>query len=178
MPVRHRPTARRVLAVTAAAALVALTACGSDEGDPEVVPGAQSETTQATPTPTESPSADETGDPTIEPGGPVPADLTITIDDGSGNTTTRSLTCDPAGGDVPDPQAACDALVQAWPSAFAAVPKDAACTMVFGGPQTATISGTIGGGQVLAEFDRTNGCEIERWESLSPLLGQYGGPDS
>jgi len=45
--------------------------------------------------------------------------------------------------------------------------------MVFGGPQQATVSGTVGGQPVAAAFRRTNGCEISRWDALAPLLGRF-----
>ena len=44
------------------------------------------------------------------------------------------------------------------------------CTDIFGGPQTATVEGTIRGKAVSARFARRNGCEIARWEAASPLL--------
>ena len=39
------------------------------------------------------------------------------------------------------------------------------------------LSGKGLGGKGLGEvrFDRTNGCEIARWDALAPLLGSAGG---
>jgi hypothetical protein len=54
------------------------------------------------------------------------------------------------------------------------VPDDVACTQQFGGPETATISGTLDGRRVDARFARTNGCEIARWEKVAPLLEAAG----
>jgi hypothetical protein len=42
--------------------------------------------------------------------------------------------------------------------------------MVYGGPQTARITGTWEGGPVDATLSRTNGCEIARWKALRGLL--------
>ena len=54
------------------------------------------------------------------------------------------------------------------------VPDDVACTQQFGGPQTATITGTLDGRDVDARFARNNGCEIARWEKAAPLLEAAG----
>ena len=77
-----------------------------------------------------------------------------------------TLTCDPAGGDHPDPGAACDALFAAGPRIFEPVPQDQACTEIFGGPQLASVTGTVSGDEVEAAFSRADGCEIERWDTL------------
>ncbi|GAA1428093.1 hypothetical protein GCM10009616_06920 [Microlunatus lacustris] len=117
--------------------------------------------------------------PPADPGGPVPSSspssspgaetaLTIVVEDGS--TTTWRLTCSPAGGDHPDPAAACAALEQNADQALPPVDKDAMCTQVYGGDQTATITGTWRGGPVDGRFSLTDGCEIGRWRSLAGLL--------
>ena len=53
---------------------------------------------------------------------------------------------------------------------WAPVEGDAACTMIYGGPQVATVRGTWGGVDVDARFDRSDGCQIARWDRLAPLL--------
>jgi hypothetical protein len=50
---------------------------------------------------------------------------------------------------------------------LAPVPPSTPCTMIYGGPQKATISGTVDGQTVNAEFNRSNGCEIARWDKLA-----------
>jgi hypothetical protein len=50
-----------------------------------------------------------------------------------------------------------------------------ACTQIFGGTEQATVTGTIGGATVDAEFHRADGCGIDDWTLLEPLLGP---PDS
>ena len=47
-----------------------------------------------------------------------------------------------------------------------------ACTQIYGGPEEATIKGTIRGNPVDATFSRTDGCEIARWESVEALLSE------
>jgi hypothetical protein len=60
------------------------------------------------------------------------------------------------------------------PADLEPVPDDLGCAAVFDGPQTATVSGTLEGRRVDARFNRTNGCEIERWEKAAPLLETAG----
>lgn len=99
--------------------------------------------------------------------------LTVNVDDGSGNLSSWTLTCNPAGGTHPNPEQACAALA-ANASALPPVPPDRACTMQYGGPQRATVTGTWRGEPVQATFSRENGCEIARWDALVGLLPSAG----
>jgi len=80
-----------------------------------------------------------------------------------------TLECDPTGGDHPKADEACAAL-EAHPEALEPVPADTACTMQFGGPQQASITGTLDGEDVTATFNRGGGCEIKRWDDLAPVF--------
>jgi hypothetical protein len=82
-----------------------------------------------------------------------------------GESRTAELTCDPNGGTHPDPARACTAL-DAHPEALHPVPADMACTQIYGGDQVALVEGN----GVHAIFNRSNGCEIERWDALAPVL--------
>lgn len=98
-------------------------------------------------------------------------DLTFTVVADEGATPkTFSLTCDPTGGDHPQPAEACAVLKKAGATVFDPVPKDQACTMIFGGPQTATVVGLFEKKDVDATFSRSNGCEIARWEKLGTTV--------
>jgi hypothetical protein len=102
-----------------------------------------------------------------KPGSGAAVSLTITVTSDEGATPqTYNLTCDPAGGDHPQPKQACAALEKAGVEIFDPVPEDQACTMIYGGPQKATVTGVWGGEKVDAAFNRANGCEIDRWEKL------------
>jgi hypothetical protein len=105
----------------------------------------------------------------VDPGseGPPRYDLTITYwpTGRDGDSRSATLTCDPDGGTHPDPNGACDMLLENE-DALKPVPGDVACTEIYGGPQLATISGS----GVDATLSRTNGCEIARWDALAPLL--------
>lgn len=91
--------------------------------------------------------------------------IEVTADAGA-EPTTMTLTCDPAGGDHPQPEQACEALEAAGADVLEPVPADQACTMIYGGPQTATVTGTLDGVDVDATFSREDGCEVERWDRL------------
>ncbi|MFI8204457.1 SSI family serine proteinase inhibitor [Streptomyces sp. NPDC085937] len=104
--------------------------------------------------------------------------LTVTVRDaGDGADGTYEVRCRPSGGSHPDPDGACAAVRRQtrWgEEAFAPQPRDAVCTMQYGGPATARITGTWAGRPVDATYDRTNGCAIARWDRLVPLLPETG----
>ncbi len=81
-----------------------------------------------------------------------------------------TLECDPPGGDHPQAAEACDMIQAAGVAVFDPVPNDQSCTMIYGGPQTATINGSYDGTPINATFNRTNGCEIDRWEKLGTTV--------
>nr|WP_308433385.1 SSI family serine proteinase inhibitor [Streptomyces alanosinicus] len=86
---------------------------------------------------------------------------------------TRELSCHPAGGSHQDPADACRMLDEhtRWGrDLFAPVAPGTACTMLYGGPATAHVTGSWAGRPVDADYDRSNGCEIGRWDRMVPLL--------
>ena len=104
---------------------------------------------------------------------PAPAyDLAITYwpEGKDGESRTATLTCDPNGGTHPDPAKAC-AVLDAHPEALHPVPMDVACTEIYGGDQVAEVKGTgPDGAELQAILNRTNGCEIARWDALAPVI--------
>lgn len=130
----------RSFALLGAVALVALASCGTD---------ATSESSDS------SSSSDAATSLTI----------VVTPDKGA-KTSTYELTCDPAGGDHPQAKQACAVLAKVGASVFEPVPANSACTAIYGGPQTATVKGSLDGKDVDASFNRENGCELDRWEKL------------
>lgn len=52
----------------------------------------------------------------------------------------------------------------------APAPGTQMCTEQYGGPATATVSGTIDGKAASRNFDLTNGCGISAWNEALPLL--------
>jgi subtilisin inhibitor-like len=89
-----------------------------------------------------------------------------------------TLRCNPAGGSLQRPARACMRLLAGGVKLFAQVPKNAVCTEIYGGPQQARVVGTVKGQPVRATFSRTNGCEIARWQRISPWLVPPGGVTS
>jgi hypothetical protein len=136
---------RSAVLALAGVALVGLSACGSSDA-----------------------GSDDTSD-----GGSSDAGTSLTIvvtpDEGA-KTSTYDLTCDPAGGDHPQPQQACEAIAAAGADIFDEPPADQTCTQQYGGPQVATITGTYGGKDVDATFSRTDGCQIDRWDELGTTV--------
>jgi predicted secreted protein len=51
-------------------------------------------------------------------------------------------------------------------------PSGQVCTMIYGGPDAATVTGRIGSTRIAAHFDRADGCGVTEWESFSALLGR------
>lgn len=48
-------------------------------------------------------------------------------------------------------------------------PADQVCTMIYGGPEVATVTGTVDDTDIDASFVRTDGCAISRFDDASPL---------
>lgn len=93
----------------------------------------------------------------------------------AGTPMTWRLRCGPAGGTLPRPAAACRRLAEGGARLFAGVPKNVMCAQVYGGPQAARVVGWLGGTRISARFSRSDGCQLERWNRLSPWLLPRGG---
>ncbi|WP_018349699.1 hypothetical protein [Longispora albida] len=64
----------------------------------------------------------------------------------------------------------CASLTPSAYAALAPVPAGAACTRIYGGPQTAWLFGLWQGEWVSASFSRADGCQLSRWERAASLL--------
>jgi hypothetical protein len=53
---------------------------------------------------------------------------------------------------------------------FAPIPAHIMCSQIYGGPQTAHVTGRWKGKPVDLALSRVDGCRIEQWGSLGPLL--------
>lgn len=156
----------RTVMALAAAALV-LAGCADSN------PGSAPSSSEPAPSPSTSASS-----PAASPAAATSLRVEL-MADGEAVTDTWTLECDgaaPAGeSGAPDPAAACAALAEGGTGLFAEPGSDVACTMQYGGPQRATVSGTVNGEAVEAEFAASDGCQISRWEALSGLLGPATG---
>jgi hypothetical protein len=80
-----------------------------------------------------------------------------------------TLRCGPPGGTLPRRERACRRLL-ALERPFSPVPRGTACTQIYGGPQVARVRGRLRGRRISAEFSRTDGCEISRWDRVRFLF--------
>lgn len=143
---------RAALALALLAAVMMLGACG--EADDE--PAAQGTTTTA---------------------GAI--ELTVLYDDGSGRKETGTLTCRGADRraegalDGRGTPAELCARARGIADLLTSQPdKRRACTQIYGGPETATVTGTIDDDKVDRRFSRTNGCELADYKRAAGLLEQ------
>jgi hypothetical protein len=96
--------------------------------------------------------------------------LAIVVSPGNGAAAHRwTLHCNLAGGTLPRAATACTRLAELR-APFAPVPPMTMCTQIYGGPQTARVTGTFRGNVLHATFNRVGGCEIARWNRVSFLL--------
>ncbi|MDQ0093742.1 hypothetical protein [Paeniglutamicibacter psychrophenolicus] len=115
--------------------------------------------------------------PSTSPGtGPPTTDLQVSIRaDGSVESAHYRLLCRGAGplpeSRHPDAARAC-ALVAKEPNLLAGPRRGAnvACTMQYGGPAVAVVSGTMDGRAVNRRFDLRDGCGIADWHAALALL--------
>lgn len=104
------------------------------------------------------------------PGNASLATLTIRVDpDGPNSGPAKELRLDC---NAPTDSRACGEAAGVSAADLAPTPSGMACTEIFGGPQTASIKGTIRGNAVDATFSRRDGCEIARWERVQDLLAE------
>jgi hypothetical protein len=90
-------------------------------------------------------------------------------------SVTWTLRCDPASGSLARPARACTRLAAGGVKLFAPLRTDMVCTEIYGGPQRSRVVGTVDGSRVWATFARRDGCEIDRWQRISPWLVPPGG---
>ena len=97
---------------------------------------------------------------------PAGTDLTVTVwpKGPDGEKTVKTVRCE---GDGP--------CRSATVTGIQPVEGDVACTQLYGGPATAKVEGTLQGETVRAEFDLTDGCQIDRWKRNSGILGDPPG---
>jgi hypothetical protein len=102
---------------------------------------------------------------------PPPDELLVEIHPGgSSPPVTYRLTCGATvSGNHPAGAAAC-AHLETLADPFAPIPADRMCTQIYGGPQTAHVTGRWKGAAVDLRLSRVDGCRTEQWNSLGPLL--------
>ncbi|HJE57091.1 MAG TPA: subtilase-type protease inhibitor [Nocardiopsis listeri] len=161
------------LAALAALGLL-ITACGNEPAEVDApAPGAEA------PEETETDGTEEEEDAEDTDGGDAAVELVIETsvsgEDGlpvqeGFEEGTWTLTCAPAGGDHPDPEAACAAIDEIGTEPFTMDTFDMACTMQIGGPEEARVTGHIEDTEIDTEFNKRNGCEIERFGDVEAVI--------
>ncbi|GAB3536634.1 hypothetical protein GCM10027403_18010 [Arthrobacter tecti] len=161
-----------------------LTPAPTDSTDSSTEPTDPAESASGSPTDSESamPTDSPKPSPTLpsDPAAVGTAMLNISIKQNPDSEATQYvLECTPDGvGEattLPNPEAACAAVKELGAAFFTAKPDpNRMCTQQYGGPQTATVKGTVDGKRVSASFSATDGCEIGRWNALESILGTSG----
>ena len=104
---------------------------------------------------------EDDGEPAVNSTG---TEIHIALDpDGPGGAepTAAIVRCEPADGSE------CGRLS---PTDFAPIDPQTPCTEIYGGPDEVELSGIIGDEPVDTTLTRANGCEIERFEPIVPVL--------
>jgi|tagenome__1003787_1003787.scaffolds.fasta_scaffold20473885_2 hypothetical protein len=99
------------------------------------------------------------------------ADLVVRVDDDGAKGARRPAELRLHCATAADSQA-CGEAAGVSQRDLAPTPGDQACTQVYGGPETASIEGTLRGNRVDARFSRKDGCEIARWKRVQDLLAE------
>lgn len=102
-------------------------------------------------------------------------DLTVVSDDSKSPATLHEVHCrdgKPMPGALDVMGQYCERASDLASFLLAKPDAARACTQVYGGPQTAKITGKINGKKVDRSFARTNGCEIAEWNKIEKLLSQ------
>lgn len=73
-------------------------------------------------------------------------------------------------GTHPNRKAICALLAKKGVKIFAPTPAGTACSMIYGGPEIARVTGTVGSTKVKATFNKTDGCQVARWQAALPLF--------
>ncbi|GAA4048908.1 hypothetical protein GCM10023063_40530 [Arthrobacter methylotrophus] len=164
---------RSVLAVLAVAGLAACTP-GPGGGSPSSpAPGSSASST---------PSGSPTGPLPGAPGTPGRGDAELSIIVKLSPTAapeSYTLVCTngvpAAESHHPTAAAACAALKKN-PKLLTRPPRpsEQVCDQRYGGPQTATVTGTVDGVGVASSYKLTDGCEIAAWAAVADILGSSG----
>lgn len=106
---------------------------------------------------------------------PAAVKLSFSVWDGAGAKRTATLRCGDrvtaTGFLARAPQRHCRRARKLAPLLTTTPPADRICTQIYGGPQTAHVTGRIGARRVDRRLSRTDGCEIADWNSMGSLLG-------
>lgn len=164
-------------AVVGLSLLCALTACAPTS---PADTGSATASAPAAPRIDENPVFPETPDISDLPTGKDVIALKAATSAGPGSPTkVTTLVCQ-NGKSAPqstlaNAQTLCASLPDTWQKTLTGLAKaspNVKCALVYGGPSVATVIGSYQGTKITAQFSRSNGCEIAKWNLLEPLLGK------
>jgi hypothetical protein len=100
------------------------------------------------------------------------SNLTIIYKASPSSQISFKVSCLPhtISGTHPNKRAICAAIAKQGSRLFARVPKGIMCSQIYGGPETATITGTALGRKINATYSRTDGCQVARWNTASAFF--------
>jgi Subtilisin inhibitor-like len=82
-----------------------------------------------------------------------------------------TLRCEPAGGTVSDPVAACAKLMKRGASLFGPMPAQIACPMIMASARRITVTGRYLGRPV-HELVVDGGCDLSRWAEFGKIFNK------
>jgi len=172
---------RFVRPLLAVPALTVLTVAGLVACSGTPTPGSTGSATQAPSSSAPASSSPTSSSPTSGSPGQGNAELSITLrETPEAAAKTFTLVCadgkPAAESKHPSPAEAC-ATIKNSPAILSPAPPrtDQACTMQYGGPATAKVTGAVDNKEVTAAFSRTDGCQIAMWDAAKSILGSDGG---
>lgn len=114
-------------------------------------------------------------------GGGVPVPQRASCTKSIPASCTGKLVCPPAKDARQGDAELCDWLATDGREALAPVDDTGRqlCTMIYGGPERASVTGTLDGEPVEQRYSRENGCGIGRWDAVAPLwTGDVAGAET
>jgi hypothetical protein len=95
------------------------------------------------------------------------SNITVSYHPSSSSQVTFKVSClaHSISGTHPNKRAICAAIAKQGTRLLAPVPASTMCSQIYGGPQTATITGTVKGRKINSAFSRTDGCQVARWNT-------------
>ena len=100
------------------------------------------------------------------------SNMTVSYQPSPGSQVSFKIFCSAhaSSGTHPNAKAICATIVRLGTSLFAPVPSGTACSQIYGGPETATVIGTLNGLKINSTFSRTDGCQVARWETAKAFF--------
>ena len=163
---QFRPLALLARGAALAACGIFAVACGSAAAPGSATGAGGQPGTHGAPSPSTAISPGTDGSASPAPTGPGTVNLVVSL--AGSNARHWSLQCDPAGGNVADPQSACHRLL-AQRSIFSPPAHNVMCPQIMSDAPAFLVSGTFLG-QKVHETIRAGGCDLGKWSVLHKIF--------